>query len=592
MKKIIVVTLILTLILAGCGTVQNSPTPSSPTDTIESTDSEVSADTPTEAADQPSDAAPTDLPAEQAPPFNNRNVELPGLAQDASDLVSASGNCAACHSGISGPTGDDLSFSTLWRASMMAHAANDPYWQTTVSAETEEFPELAAVIADKCATCHMPLAHFDAQTNGQPTLILADGFLNPANKLHDLAMDGISCNACHQIAGDNFDTPESYSGGYLIDTEERDWGERVSYGPLPATEQSIILMQSGTGYTIVQSEHIAEGGLCGTCHNLYTPYLDADTGEIAGEFPEQTIHLEWQDSAYSEGSCLDCHSQKVENVPISSVVPTPQAYLYKHTFAGANAFMLGILNDNAESTAITAEPEQMQAAIDRATGILTANSENALQISDVTLEDGILSAAVAVSNPAGHKFPGGFPSRRLWLHVWVTDASGAVVFESGAVDASGIILGNDNDADADSYEPHYQEITSPDQVQIYEDIMHTTNGEVTTTLLLASGYLKDNRLLPAGFDPDTANPDILPHGDALQDPDFTAGQDTVRYVLDLSEIEGPLTIHAELLYQSIGYRWAENLRAYQTDEALSFFSMFDAADKTPVVVGTAIFEQE
>ena len=47
---------------------------------------------------------------------------------------------------------------------------------------------------------------------------------------------------------------------------------------------------------------------------------------------------------------------------------------------------------------------------------------------------------------------------------------------------------------------------------------------------------------------------------------------------------GPYTVTAELLYQAIGYRWAENLRPYNTAEAGSFFMMYDAADKTPVVV--------
>ena len=66
---------------------------------------------------------------------------------------------------------------------MMAHAGKDPYWQASVSAETKEFPELTEVIADKCASCHMPLAHFDATTNGEVPLVVGDGYLNPENLL-------------------------------------------------------------------------------------------------------------------------------------------------------------------------------------------------------------------------------------------------------------------------------------------------------------------------------------------------------------------------------------------------------------------------
>ncbi len=69
-------------------------------------------------------------------------------------------------------------------------------------------------------------------------------------------------------------------------------------------------------------------------------------------------------------------------------------------------------------------------------------------------------------------------------------------------------MGNDNDADPAAYEPHYATIDDAEQVQIYESIMGNTDGEVTTTLLRGAGYLKDNRLLPSGFDKDTVGADI------------------------------------------------------------------------------------
>lgn len=47
------------------------------------------------------------------------------------------------------------------------------------------------------------------------------------------------------------------------------------------------------------------------------------------------------------------------------------------------------------------------------------------------VDGGVLTAAVRLVNNSGHKLPSGFPSRRLWLHVRILDASGALVFESG-----------------------------------------------------------------------------------------------------------------------------------------------------------------
>jgi len=40
-------------------------------------------------------------------------------------------------------------------------------------------------------------------------------------------------------------------------------------------------------------------------------------------------------------------------------------------------------------------------------------------------------------------------------------------------------------------------------------------------------YLKDNRLLPKGFDKTTAASEIAVHGDALDDPDFSAAGDVI-----------------------------------------------------------------
>ncbi|MCU0486331.1 MAG: hypothetical protein MUC85_09520 [Anaerolineales bacterium] len=63
------------------------------------------------------------------------------------------------------------------------------------------------------------------------------------------------------------------------------------------------------------------------------------------------------------------------------------------------------------------------------------------------------------------------------------------------------------------------------QVQTYESIMLNSDGEVTTVLLRAAAYAKDNRLLPQGFDLVAATPDTLSFGATVQDGDFTAGGD-------------------------------------------------------------------
>ena len=115
---------------------------------------------------------------------------------------------------------------------------------------------------------------------------------------------------------------------------------------------------------------------------------------------------------------------------------------------------------------------------------------------------------------------------------------------------------------------------SGDQVQVYESVMRDVNGNVTTGLLRGTGYIKDNRLLPRGFDKATAVPDIAVRGVAQQDPDFTGESDRVRYLVNTAGRNGPFQVSAELRYQPISYRWAQNLRAYDAMETRRFVSWY------------------
>ncbi len=61
------------------------------------------------------------------------------------------------------------------------------------------------------------------------------------------------------------------------------------------------------------------------------------------------------------------------------------------------------------------------------------------------------------------------------------------------------------------------------------------------------------------------------HGDAEQDPDFGGGGDRVSYRVDVGQARAStLRLEVALLYQSIGFRWAENLRAYDAAETQRF----------------------
>jgi hypothetical protein len=575
MKRWTIILVLIFALLVSCAQ-QAEPTPTpevemnTPEPTVESQ--------PTEPSKPFSSAADRLLVDQDVPP--------PGLRQDRTALVAAAGNCSACHTGLRDEEGSNVSFDAMWRNSMHAFAAIDPYWQASVSAEMVENPELAGVIEDKCATCHMPLAHFDAHANNETAAIFGEGYANPANPLHDLAMDAVSCTACHQIRADNLNTAKSYSGGFVIDAENTTFGEREVYGPLPISEQAANLMAQASGFLAVQSEHMSDSALCATCHTLYTPYLNPN-GEIAGEFPEQMAYFEWENSSYAGiKSCQDCHMPAVRGeVIISTVLGDPKEYLRLHNFTGANTFMLGLIGANPESLSARAEDIQIATAVVSSTQLLKTQTAS-LEILTTSLSDEQLTLDVVVTSMTGHKFPTGFPSRRVWLNVIVSEVAGDEVFESGAVGEDGLILGNDNDQDETMYEPHYRVISSPDEVQIYETILLTTEDEVTTTLLYGAGYAKDNRLLPVGFDSGAVIPETATIGLAVEDPDFVGGGDTVQYLVDVSQSSGPYTVRVELNYQSIGYRWAENLRKFSTDETNLFMGLYDGSENLPVVVAS------
>lgn len=502
-------------------------------------------------------------------------------------LFATSSHCIACHSQVHAHDGEDISIGFQWRASVMANSARDPYWQASIVRETMDHPTASAAIQDKCSTCHMPMQRYQAQAEGLQGQVLKylkavregasqdepEGEIENAKDVKaTLAADGVSCTVCHQIKDDNLGKPSSLDGGFLIDVTKKG-EERELFGPYDDPDAGRTrLMHSATGFTPKRVEYLKDAGLCASCHTLFTKALD-DKGQVAGTLPEQVPYQEWQHSDYAtRQTCQDCHMTPVKGQqPITSVHAQDHDGVMRHIFVGGNAFLLDMLKDHAGELGVAAQPEELEASARRSEALLTREAADVL-VSVPRLADGRVSFDVTVKNRTGHKFPTAYPARRAWLHVTVRDGQGHIVFESGAVRPDGSVVGNDNDVDPTKFEPHYRRITEPGQVQIYESIMGDFAGRVTTGLLYGSHYLKDNRMLPAGFDKASAGPLIQVVGDARNDPAFQAGTDTVRY--DVAAKGSGFRVSTELLYESIGYRWAHNLDGYQASEPQRFARFF------------------
>jgi cytochrome c554/c'-like protein len=510
-----------------------------------------------------------------------RSTDLP-LSQN--PHFSGSGNCASCHSpgrsdtALRNAAGDDVSPPTFWRSTMMANAAKDPFWQAKVSAEVAANPGLRDAIEDQCTTCHAPMGRTEALLNG------AAGYSLEEMRQDPLAMDGVSCTVCHQIQPANLGTEDSFSGGFEI------LDGKTVFGPFEDPLGWPMLALSG--YDPKHSPHMGESELCASCHTLFTASVD-EQGNTTGSLPEQTPYLEWLNSEFpaSDVQCQSCHMPiEPGEITISNTPKTLDARspFYRHEFVGGNAFMLGMLRDNAADLGVTAEPAHFDSTIARTRRMLGSASA---RLDVRTRWDGdTLDVTVRIENLTGHKLPTGYPSRRMWIDLAVIQ-EGKTLFRSGGWDsATGEVAGLDA-----GYEPHHQTIRSEDEVQIYQAVMGNPAGDPTFGLLRATSYLKDNRILPKGWTPDGPWSDVTtPAGLAARDTDFGSaigaegGSDRVVYRMALPD--GRYQIDVRLRYQTIAPRFAGALLEYSTEEVQRFRDLYNQRDLNPEIMDSVSVE--
>ena len=512
------------------------------------------------------------------------NLHRAGLSPAALGLFAPSTECVACHNGLSTAGNEDVSIGTMWRSTMMANSARDPYFQAGLRRETIDHPTRSDEIQDECAGCHAPMLQRAAHASGGSSNLLArlSAGADADESGHQLGVDGVSCTVCHQIADAGLGSRNTFNGRFPLAPASA--GVRQAFGPFEVDNGRTRIMHSVTGFKQSRAAHIRESSLCATCHTLYTQAHDA-SGKVVGELPEQMNFQEWQHSAFygEQKSCQSCHMPQVsEPTRIASVLGEQREGLGRHLFVGGNFFLLRMMDrfrNDLGVEALTAEFEATASATLR-----QLSSETATMTVEARRSETGVRADVTITTLTGHKFPTGYPSRRAWVHLTARDSSGRVVFESGALRPDGSIDGNDNDADPARFEEHHDEIATQDQVQIYETILADPAGGLTTGLLSAVRYLKDNRLLPRGFDKRTADPDIAVHGAAAADQSFAGGQDVTRYRLPPTAA----SVDVELRYQPVAYRWAQNLRSYDAPEPRRFVTYYTSmASESSAVVAHA-----
>ena len=208
-------------------------------------------------------------------------------------------------------------------------------------------------------------------------------------------------------------------------------------------------------------------------------------------------------------------------------------------------FMSGSNTDLDDAIAFFAQQAQEQ----------TAN----LEITNFKVAGGVVEAEVTVTNKTGHKLPSGVGFRRLFIELLVLRTSAGrdeIIWQSGRTNTMGVILDGDGqvlgtefhkpikiNGELRSYQPHWETITSQNQVQIYEELTQNAKGEFTYSFIHRDTEVKDNRLLARGWTPKGPDPSIPmafiepthPTGNAAKDPEYQADP-KIGYALGIDKV--------------------------------------------------------
>lgn len=498
---------------------------------------------------------------------------LPAPAPAKTDRFVDSAVCGQCHlvddtvTPLHDATGANVSPVLLWRSSLMALAARDPYYLASFA---EEVAGAKPGIEALCTRCHSPAGSEERDAaSGHLTFADITAGDDPASRL---ARDGVTCTACHQIDPANLGDERSFSGGFAIGYDRKIYGPYID----PRTAPMMLMVN----YTPTSGPHITRSELCAVCHTVIVPTAN-------GSIMEQATYLEWRSSTASVMNiqCQSCHVPTVDSTgaAISTQAAgypadlNPRKPIGKHVFVGGNSYVLSLIQDALAWSGAGLSADELAASVTRDQLHLTTAAR--VTIGSVTRTGDAVTFAVHVENLTGHKLPTGYPTRRMWLHVTVT-AAGATVFESGRADETGAIV--DGAGMVLASQPHRDTIATANEAQIWEATFVDRYGKPTHRSTEAAYFNKDDRILPAGFAPKTTDaPRINPIG-VVADPSFLAGSDEVTY--NLSGIPAGATVTATLDYQVLRPETVEAIEASHTPAGSRFVDLARARPNLPTTM--------
>ena len=248
----------------------------------------------------------------------------------------------------------------------------------------------------------------------------------------------------------------------------------------------------------------------------------------------------------------------------------------RHTLLGINQFGLMMFEQFPDILGIRTTDYMYGEAVP---GLMTAQSSGydlarretaTVSVNELTRTDHSIEARVEVRNLAGHNLPSGVAFRRAFITFEALDANGNVVWASGRTNSLGAIVKGTTEEilpteffesplkNKPAWQPHYEIITNPAQVQIYEEIIADSQGKITTSFVGLDQVLKSNRLLPKGWRADGPFAEYTrPHGEAEHDPEYinsrgATGADKITYSIPLTDqTRAIVAVRVSLNYQAI-----------------------------------------
>jgi mono/diheme cytochrome c family protein len=499
-----------------------------------------------------------------------------------------------------------------WGASLMGLAGRDPVFQAQRESETLTYPSVKDEIDNTCYTCHGVMGKRQLDIDRPGTLFTHKHFLatsGPDAIYGGLARDGISCLACHRMTADGLGTQASFTGNFKVT------GPQTVFGPFK--DVATFPMQNAVGMTPLHGDAVSDPAMCGSCHVVETEILNKNVTYNRSTFSkqpkshEQTTYLEWLNSRFqtkaapgpgaTPQTCQQCHmprtvngqpiTAKIANIedntyvdasgkpfpntaPAADITLKPRSEYSRHTFVGANVFVLEMLKQFRAQLGLTVDqttgdpnydlnnfsvlPRFDLAIAETTQQVQSESASVAIRATRKTAN--VLDVDVEVVNKTGHKFPSGVGFRRAFIEFTAMDGSGNIVWSSGRSTDKGVLIDDSGaplvtEFSKTTWQPHWRIITGSKYAQIYESRTKDLQGLLTTSFLGLAKPVKDNRLMPGGWKPNGPYASwTLPVAVPMNaSPGYYngAGNDLVTYRMPANIASSVRLVRAVLHYQSI-----------------------------------------